>query len=276
MIKAVTFNLGCGGPHPQSRIDAAFAWVTSARDQYDLVFAQETPGDEWLVLWGGTHDVYLFTAPKYRVRSAILVRRTALESRSFRFVSEKYHDSYVAVCQVRAGEEWLTCMSVHASPSEVADKWLVDWPDLLTRPTPRAGLGLWDSDMLLTSIAVVASQGPALIAGDWNEARDWDLTHADGSGAAFFERVHDLGIIDCTWSQWNQTERATCLPERGVSLQVDRIFATKETAVAISDCVVEPLPMPEFDHMPITFLLEIINPALLPRSSPNPPRNHGK
>ncbi len=260
MLKAVTFNLGCGGPHAHARFKAASFWATQARDRYDLVVAQEIPGDEWLALWDETHDSFAIAAPKYRVRSAILVRRTALESQPFEFVSEKYHDSYVAGCQVRAGEEWLTCMSVHASPSEVADKWLVDWPDELVRPTPRAGLGLWDSDMLLTSTAAVASQGPALIAGDWNEARDWDLTHEDGSGAAFFERVHDLGLIDCTWSEWDQTERATCLPERGVSLQVDRIFATVETATSVHNCAVGPLPMPEFDHMPITFSLETKSP----------------
>ncbi len=146
-------------------------------------------------------------------------------------------------------------MSVHASPSEVIDESLSEWPEQLVQPAPRPGLRLWDSDMLLASVAAVAVQGRTLVAGDWNEAREWDLTHVGGSGAAFFKQLGEVGLVDCTWTHWNETERATCHPQQGASLQVDRIFATVEVATNVHDCAVEALPSPDFDHMPISFLV---------------------
>lgn len=40
-LRAVTFNLGCGGPHGAERVTAAFDWIAQARDAFDVVFAQE-------------------------------------------------------------------------------------------------------------------------------------------------------------------------------------------------------------------------------------------
>ncbi len=256
MINAVTFNLGCGGPHSQARTAAAFEWAVQARSQYDLVFAQEIPGDEWLELWRDTHIVHAFNTPKYRVRSAILANKV-LASCDASFPTSDYHDSYVAACNLQLDSiGTVVCMSVHASPSIVAKSWLEPWRAArLPLPQERASVGLWDADMLLSTVLDVATRIPVLIAGDWNEARAWDANHPHNSGEAFFQRVEVGGLIDCTYSEW-QTERATCLPTHGESLQVDHVFATNNVADLISGFEVGAPPAPEFDHLPISFAID--------------------
>jgi hypothetical protein len=41
-------------------------------------------------------------------------------------------------------------------------------------PLPRAGEVLWESDLLLASMVALVPRRSLLIAGDWDEARDWE------------------------------------------------------------------------------------------------------
>src|SRR5689334_1868875 len=74
-VRAVTFNLGCGGPHEPACEQAAFDWASAARNDIDLVFVQEVPSEHWLDQWRATHRV-ITTTPRYRVVSGLLVRRS--------------------------------------------------------------------------------------------------------------------------------------------------------------------------------------------------------
>jgi endonuclease/exonuclease/phosphatase family metal-dependent hydrolase len=260
-LRAVTYNLGCGGPHGAVRVQAAEEWATSARAEgFDLVFVQELPSQSWLDGWKSTHHVIATNDKGYKVRSALLIIR-ALECKPFEFATSTYHDSYVAAATVvRHDGREVTCLSVHASPSRVSLEWRAMWETTRTAlPLPRAGEVLWDSDLLLASMVALVPRRSLLIAGDWNEARDWDKTHAGRSGVEFFEQVEAGGLVDCTWARWKE-EIATCAPEgRGEALQLDHVFATRD----IADRVVEPTvqavgsPTKGSDHSPISFSLVI-------------------
>ncbi len=126
-LRGVTYNLGCGGPHPPAREAAAERWADAARTQYDLVFVQELPSDRWLDMWNSTHHVVTVRSPRYRVRSALLVSNT-LAYIPTTLPTAHYHDSYVAAATVRIADDvGITCMSVHASPNQVSDEWRRLW-----------------------------------------------------------------------------------------------------------------------------------------------------
>ena len=170
-LPAVTYNLGCGGPHNAARVEAGHAWSIGARERYDLVFAQEIPWDAWLDAWRPTHHVISVAKPRYLVRSALMVGN-ALKCSSADFSTAHYHDSYVAAATVTfPNNQDVTCASVHASPSVVIDDWRRLWGECGEPfPTAREGVDLWDSDLLLASIAKLSVGRSLLVAGDWNEA----------------------------------------------------------------------------------------------------------
>jgi endonuclease/exonuclease/phosphatase family metal-dependent hydrolase len=253
-LRAVTYNLGCGGPHAAARVEAAHQWAAAAVDAYDLVFVQEIPAEGWLEPWRSTHHVISTPSPRYQVRSAVIVAKSLTRS-PVTFRTASYHDSYVAAAAVTSpGNHTVTCVSVHASPSPISPEWRQLWEACgVPLPAPRAGEDLWDSDLLLASVIELSQTRSLLVAGDWNEARTWDDTHPGTSGAQFFERVTAANLVDCTWEAWHG-EKPTCRPTNGASLQVDHVFATPDVAPSVRELrVAEPLQASGSDHFPITF-----------------------
>lgn len=257
--QAVTSNLGCGGSHGPDRVDAAYQWAADIRAAgWEIVFAQEIPGESWLDGWESHYEVFVGEGCQYRTRSALLIRHS-IESKPFELPTQRYHGSYVAAATAMLpGIGEVAVMSVHASPSQVCNTWHELWSRTeVPLPEPRRGDDLWDADLLLTSVQRVAGEYPVLVAGDWNEARAWDETHPGASGREFFTRVQAAQLVDCTWRAWAGKERATCRPTVGTELQVDHVFASRRVDYAVTDVAV--IEAGELaggsDHLPISFTL---------------------
>lgn len=259
LLRAVSYNLGCGGPYGATRVEAAHRWRAAARDQYDILFLQEVPPDPWLRDWSPTHHVESVTSQRARVRSALVVG-SAMTCSPVHFATASYHDTYVAAATVTfPGGREVVCMSVHASPSVVTPDWRGRWARCGTSlPAARDGEDLWDSDLLLASVQALSKRGSLLVAGDWNEARSWDTGHPGTSGAQFFERVEKANLIDCTWKAWGNCERDTCTPDRGAAMQLDHVFATPDVASSIREprIDVDALGIGGSDHYPINFSIQ--------------------
>jgi endonuclease/exonuclease/phosphatase family metal-dependent hydrolase len=257
--QAVTSNLGCGGPHGPDRVMAAHRWAAEVRAAgWEIVFAQEIPGERWLDEWESHYEVFVGEGCQHRTRSALLVRHS-IESRPLELPTQNYHGSYVAAATAMLpGIGEVALMSVHASPNIVGHSWYELWSRSgVPLPDPRPGDDLWDADLVLTSVQRVAGQYPVLAAGDWNEARAWDDTHPGASGREFFTRVDRARLVDCTWRAWAGQERATCRPSTGAELQVDHVFASRRVDYAIAEvAVIEDGALAGgSDHLPISFTL---------------------
>lgn len=259
MIRSVTYNLGCGGPHGAERVAAADSWIAGASAGYDLVFAQEIPaGDGWITQWEEAGFRVVRGIDKgWRTRSALIVRSEAVGGVDrFEYATAEYHGSYLAAATLDLGwVEPLVVVSVHASPQQVGEDWAQSWtacgPAL---PAGRPSCGMWDADLVLATIAELCTCHRFVIAaGDWNEARGWDLTHDGHSGREFFARVADAGLVDVTYEHWARTERAT-----HEELQLDHVFATREVAEHIH----EPRVADDAgsDHRPIEFTIDLSAP----------------
>jgi endonuclease/exonuclease/phosphatase family metal-dependent hydrolase len=262
VLRAVTYNLGCAGPHVAARVKAADEWAAAARaDRFDLVFVQELPSQSWLDAWEPTHHVIAPNEHGWKTRSALLVSRS-LACKPIEFPTSSYHDSYVAAATVVLpdGREE-TCASVHASPSRVTSEWQAMWEKTgVVLPSARAAEDLWDADLLLASIIDLVPGRSLLIAGDWNEARAWDKAHPGSTaGDQFFALVDAAGLVDCTWNEWGE-ERATCAPERAAeAMQLDHIFATRDIASTLRSTVVdvESSDVSTSDHRAISFSVAV-------------------
>lgn len=226
MIRATTVNLGGGGPEAMGHKEAADTWAERVRHEttFDLLFVQEVHDQAWLDAWAanGWH-VVVGSGPVYKPRSAAIARFPLV---CVRYPTSDYHGSYVAVARMELGTVG-DCFiaSVHASPTRLDAGWLDRWDASgLPRPEPRTGLDLWDSDLVLESMRCVAAWGPLIVAGDWNEARGWDVDHAGVAGAQFFERVAFAGFVDCAHRKWGAEK-----PTHG-TYQLDHVFATIDVA----------------------------------------------
>jgi len=246
-VRAITTNLGGGGPTATKYKTAAEEWSEHVRQDktLDLLCVQEVHDDDWLEAWRakGWH-VVVGSGPLYKPRSAIIAN---FPIESFPYPTSDYHGSYVAVAQVKSGaaDAWLIA-SVHASPTGLSADWVKRWVSCgLERPVPRTGLDLWDSDLVLASMRSLAERGPLIVAGDWNEARNWDCDHAGSAGAEFFERVEAAGFVDCAFREWKAEK-----PTHG-TYQLDHVFASKNVADQVE---VHSAPGEKIsDHAPIAF-----------------------
>ncbi len=141
-----------------------------------------------------------------------------------------YHGRYVAAARLSLPAGDVVAVSAHASPSR-AEPERYGWVGQLPQARhggddPRyKGGELWDSDLLLATLGDLAQHGPVIAAGDFNEAKDFDLDPATGKqgtwGREYFDRAKDLGLTDVLSALWRR-ERAT----RGL-LQLDRCFANE-------------------------------------------------
>lgn len=123
-------------------------------------------------------------------------------------------------------QEPLTLVSLHARPARYDGDLQAD-----ELPLPRScEAGPWWSDVAATGLAALASRGPVLCAGDFNECLEWDPDHVGHScGAEFFDRLEDSGLVDLTTRDW-PSERAT---RQAPAYQVDRVLADAGTATQV-------------------------------------------
>ena len=250
-LRAITANLGGGGPTATSYKTAADEWAEHVRQEktLDLLFVQEVHDKDWLDAWrADAWHVVVGSGPVYKPRSAIIAN---FPIKSVSYSTSEYHGSYVAVARSEPGAaDACFFASVHASPTPLNEGWLERWDACgLLRPEPRTGGYLWDSDLVLESMRSLAAHTPLIIAGDWNEARGWDVDHGGVWGAQFFERVALAGFVDCAHREWGVEK-----PTHG-TYQLDHVFASKNVASQIN---VDPqLGEMIADHASISFEISL-------------------
>lgn len=250
--RAVTVNLG--GASPGAIVDPRRAadWLKNNRTRFDVVFAQEIPGDDWLDAWP-SYRIFQTTDPQYRARSAVLVRKETVDATDYPLGTAEYHGSYVGSALVNhptIGE--LVLMSVHASPSRVSEEWATTW-HRVGGELPESYRGeLWDSDLVVESIGRVADVQKVIAAGDLNEARNWDLTHPGDSGAAFFGRLAERGLVDTCCEDGSDAAATHGDPDHG-GLRLDHVMTSR----LLSDRVVVTGVGSEApaDHRPVEFTI---------------------
>jgi endonuclease/exonuclease/phosphatase family metal-dependent hydrolase len=247
-VTCITANL----QHRDSALRAVLA------HEPDILFAQEAPAD-----WTGRPDGYrVFEyrdtkgAPAYRCRSLVAVRCDSGLQRLHptRLVpNSKYHRSYVAVTTVELPDIGTTTLvSVHASPTRIADSspYLKDWAQ--ARPIPRSPSGgeLWDSDYVLATIKALTSRdkGQIIVAGDLNEARK-GTSYSPEWADRWFKRAQRFGLVNVTDARWG-----TELPTHGKA-QLDHVLASESMESRISAVAVLYDVANDSDHRPILFTI---------------------
>ena len=228
---AVTINVGSGPGGSAQRQAAMSAWAAGARSatRPALVFAQEVT-TAWVEDWkeDGYQAVY-GVSKDWRIKSALLVRDGLFVTRltEHEFPVLGYHGDYVAGARWHSPEGEVLIASVHASPRQ-AQLDLYAWP--AESVALRDGGGdvrypsgrLWDSDLLLATLKILGDRGALIVAGDLNEARDFDFVEGSPVGTwgrEYFERASQFGLTSHTWQRWQQTER----PTHG-TLQLDHVL----------------------------------------------------
>jgi endonuclease/exonuclease/phosphatase family metal-dependent hydrolase len=260
--RLVTVNLGGAGPTASEYRASTRTWAEEHVDAYDVVLAQEVPDDDWIRIWTERgFQQFTSTGPAYRARSVVLVRNgiTARGLLASEFPTSAYHGSYVAAAVVELpGVGAVVLMSVHASPNRVSEEWAEQWRGCHQElPEGRPSCGLWDSDLVLRSLEIVAVPGvPVIAAGDWNEARAWDLDHPGTAGKEFFAKVRDAGLTDCCCPADRGVEGAgDGWPTHG-KLCIDHVVATVTVAphVAVRTPTTPQVAGPS-DHRAVEFTI---------------------
>ena len=227
--KAVSVNFGGAFPTNHAGAVGPEHWARQHMDQYDLVFAQEVPGGDWLRERTGFHVFTHAAGQRYRTLSALLVRTSiGLPLTPPQITTARYHGSYLAAARVEHPTLGPVClMSVHASPKRVSDAWEKEWTACGVELPESRSCGRWDADLLLATVRRVASEYQVIAAGDWNEARAWDDEHPDGGGEEFFERVgagNCLVDVCCGRKDGPATRGA---------LRLDHVFASQPIRAAV-------------------------------------------
>ena len=249
---AVTVNLGGASPGAIVDPQRAADWLENHRTRFDVVFAQEIPGDDWFEAWPG-YRVFQTTVPQYRARSAVLLRKETIEATAYPLGTAGYHGSYVGSALAKhptLGE--LVLMSVHASPTRVSEEWAATWKRVGGVMPPQYRGALWDSDLVVESIGRVADKGKVIAAGDYNEARNWDVNHAGNAGAGFFGCVAERGLVDaCCTGGFDAV--ATRGEEGHGGLRLDHVFTSRSL---VGRVVVTGLgSSAPADHRPVEFTI---------------------
>ncbi|MFM7059664.1 MAG: hypothetical protein ACKOZL_00535 [Actinomycetes bacterium] len=245
---AVSVNLGCGGPHSAEVEASAIDWIQRNAGEFAVVFAQELPQDDtWRGMWPD-HEIFVSDGPTFRPRSAVIVTRD-LTAEPFSYATSGYHGSYVTAAKV--GD--VVLMSIHASPTRVSEDARTQWSDLIGgRAVEMRRCGLWDSDLVLETIAHVRETSGAegvIAAGDWNEARNWDRKHPNGGGVEFFTNVRSAGFDDvcCPGDKDGAPTRD--------DLRIDHVFASRSIGKMIE--VTGLGADPPADHRPVGFTIRL-------------------
>jgi hypothetical protein len=228
----VTANLGGSFASPAVKA-SGLAWADDTiAKRPAIVFVQEVPSQLWLGRW--MHAGYRITvgdAREWKTRSALLTRQDLSVTQVTRreFPTLAYHGSYIAAARLASKRGDIVVASVHASPNK-AEPGAYGWPGDL--PTPRKGGNdtrypggeLWDSDLLLETLRLMAGHGPLVAGGDYNEARGHDLddygTRFGTWGNEYFDRATELQLVAWPAVAWGE-ER----PTRG-GLQLDHVLVS--------------------------------------------------
>ncbi len=228
---AVTINVGSGPGGSAHRQASMARWAQDARRarRPAIVFAQEVTSG-WVDAW--RHEGYqvIYGVSKgWKIKSTLVVREgltvTALTDADYPTLG--YHGDYVAAARWHRPQGEVLLASVHASPQE-ADLKRYPWPAEAVKPRngggdPRyPGGRLWDSDLLLATLKILAKDSVLIAAGDFNEARNYDVVNGRQQGTwgeEYFKRVEQTGLSSYTWERWQQTER----PTHG-ALQLDHVL----------------------------------------------------
>jgi hypothetical protein len=179
--------------------------------------------------------------------------RKELSAECFDYGTAAYHGSYVAAAVVGG----FVLMSVHASPSRLTAGWEREWLKVASDLPAGRSCGRWDADLVLESVKRVrgaAEAGGVIAAGDWNEARGWDVRHPGGGGVEFFERVQAAGFDDVCCHHGDEGDPTHGDAEQG--LHLDHVFVSDSIPVAVK---VEKDAMPRrdwpADHRPVEFTI---------------------
>lgn len=87
------------------------------------------------------------------------------------------------------------------------------------------------SDVISQELVALAKTGGLVVAGDFNEAHAWDLSHKTTTSAEFFDRLATNGLVDVTARAWlGEVTTQTKHP-----YQVDRIFASTDVDVEVKE-----------------------------------------
>lgn len=238
MVRAVSANLG--------RRHVAGTWLRdvlalTGDEEVDLLFLQEVPpGEDWArIAESCGFEVATDLDSTYSVRSLLLWRADEMDGEPFQLPTAGYHGSYLAAARLTLrGVGEAVAVSVHASPTVVAQKYQEQW--LQTSPTlpePRASAApgeLWDSDFVLSTLAELARMGPVVAAGDYNECLAWDDAHPGEWGSEYFTRVADSGLVSLTHRDGG-AERQSAFTHEGLEYQLDHVLATPSVADRIAD-----------------------------------------
>lgn len=251
-LRAVTANLGCGGPRSGSVDGAAVSWLEDEAERgTDLLFLQEVPvgAEAALAERYDTHGV----ARSWRsdCQSIVAIRRESqITSEAFDLGTSRYHRSWLAAARLELpGGHSFVAVSVHASPTRVRDDDLAEWEGDVPEPRPPSRGQLWDADLVAATLTRVADQHSVLAAGDLNESRLYDEHVGRPWAAEYFARLRDAGLFDATYGRWGDRER----PTRG-EFQDDHVLATAEVDRLIRIPVVQ--PGCGSDHLPVAWMLE--------------------
>jgi endonuclease/exonuclease/phosphatase family metal-dependent hydrolase len=251
-LRAVSVNLGGAFRKHHDGAIGPDAWADRHANEYDLVFAQEVPDEDWLRKWTDFAVVRHTAGETYRTKSVLLVRSGVVPHETQPALkTAAYHGSYVATLVTDLpGIGPTRLMSVHASPKRVSADWQQQWIACgVDLPTGRT-CGRWDADLLLETVRIAASDvGGVIAAGDWNEAREWDSTHPNDGGVEFFNNVKPEELVDVCCP--GDKDGA---PTRG-DLRIDHVFASPSVSEVIEVtglCADRPA-----DHHPVEFTIGV-------------------
>ncbi len=213
----------------------------TGREAVDLLFLQEVPlSEDWGAVCGDLgFNLFTDRNSNFQVRSLLLSRQSTVSAEPLHLPTADYHGSYLAAATISlpdVGET--TAVSVHASPSVVEAKYRDVWQQAGRElPTPRPSAGpaeLWDSDMVLATLALLAQEGPVLAAGDFNECLAWDDNHPGEWGREYFASVTRADLVSLTHRN-EGVETQSAFTHDGLTYQLDHVLVTDTVADQIAD-----------------------------------------
>jgi hypothetical protein len=246
MIRAVTANLGCAAPSPTSsqRVLAARSWSSKVRSEVDLAFLQEVPEtliEEWVA------DGFVSAKPqgrKYRPRSALLWRSELAATEEFALPTAGYHGSYVSSARLHLPgfADPVVCVSFHASPSPVEQRYQDVWQNCeQDLPPERHGGGrdsgeLFDADMVVATLKLLARTHVVLAAGDLNECEEWDNVHDENWWEPLERTVtSEPGELEFPVRRLWQGERRSLFKPGARGYQLDHVLASPSVGGRVRD-----------------------------------------
>jgi exonuclease III len=92
-----------------------------------------------------------------------------------------------------------------------------------------------------------------VLAGDFNVSTQWDATHNDPAHKLVFDRINDLGLINCTEKKYGRHVLTHVHRNSEVPWQDDYIFVTEPLYDRLVDCKVHDRESIEdmSDHLPV-------------------------